>query len=66
MYRYRCTNGVLTSSNRVARNLNGNSSADELVTVNDPQVTLQLVSKARKPGDPTNFTYEITGTRRTS
>jgi prepilin-type N-terminal cleavage/methylation domain-containing protein len=50
---------------RVARNLNGNSSGDEQVTVEDPQVTLALTSKARKPGDPTNFTYEITGTRRT-
>jgi prepilin-type N-terminal cleavage/methylation domain-containing protein len=66
MVRYLCTNGTLVSANRVARNLNGNSSADELVTVADPQVTLQLRSKSRAPGDPTNFTYEITGTRRTS
>jgi prepilin-type N-terminal cleavage/methylation domain-containing protein len=64
--RYACIDGALTADTRVARNLAGNTSADELVTVNDPQVTLQLRSKARAPGDPTNFTYAITGTRRTS
>jgi prepilin-type N-terminal cleavage/methylation domain-containing protein len=67
MYRFLCTNGTLVREHRVARNLNGNSIDDERVDVSDPrQVTLRLRSKARAPGDPQNFIYEITGTRRTT
>jgi prepilin-type N-terminal cleavage/methylation domain-containing protein len=65
MVRYFC-DATTTKRNVVARNLAGNSITDERVSVSDPQVTLELRSKARGPGDPTNFTYTITGTRRTS
>jgi prepilin-type N-terminal cleavage/methylation domain-containing protein len=72
LVRYYCDPDAPTKHNVVARNLAGNGATDEIVTVTDdgapgtyPKVALQLRSKARAPGDPTNFTYTITGTRRT-
>jgi prepilin-type N-terminal cleavage/methylation domain-containing protein len=64
--RYFCDGVNPVRATVVASNLNSGAAPDATVTVADPKVTLELRSRAQEPADPTNYTYSISGTRRTS